>query len=280
MNLILVSIGNFQEYILDNIKQLLILEISNIYVITNSVFFDKFEIYKDKINIIAIETLNDTYNFFNETSLDKNFRNGFWTLTSLRFFYIYSLMGKYNLKNCIHIENDVLLYYNINTIQNMFNENYIYIPFDTYTRNIASIMYIPNCGIFKNVLDKYDFTKNDMENFAYIKLNTGLIQNMPIFPVNFVTSKEELFVCENFDTFNFIFDAAAIGQFLGGVDPKNISGDTTGFVNETCVIKYNKYNFIWEIENNIKKPYLFINNLKFPIFNLHIHSKNLLKFML
>lgn len=279
MNLILVSIGNFQEYILDNIKQLLILEISNIYIITNYVFFEKFEIYKDKINLIAIETLNDSYNFFNKTSLDKGFRNGFWTLTSLRFFYIYSLMEKYNLTNCIHIENDVLLYYNITTIQNRFNDNYVYIPFDTYKRNIASIMYIPNYNVFRNVLDKYDFTKNDMENFAYIKFNTGLIQNMPIFPVNFVTSKEELFVSQNFNTFNFIFDAAAIGQFLGGVDPKNIPGDTSGFVNETCVIKYNKHNFIWEIENNIKKPYLVINKLKFPIFNLHIHSKNLLKFM-
>ena len=279
MNLILVSIGNFQEYILDNIKQLLILEISNIYIITNSVFFEKFEIYKDKINLIAIETLNDSYNFFNKTSLDKSFRNGFWTLTSLRFFYIYSLMEKYNLTNCIHIENDVLLYYNISTLQNKFNGNYVYIPFDTYKRNIASIMYIPNCNIFKNILDKYDFTKNDMENFANIKINTRLIQNMPIFPVNFVTSKEELFVSQNFNTFNFIFDAAAIGQFLGGVDPKNMPGDTTGFVNETCVIKYNKYNFIWEIEDNIKKPYFIINDLKIPIFNLHIHSKNLLKFM-
>jgi hypothetical protein len=279
MNLILVSIGNFQEYILDNIKQLLILEISNIYVITNSVFFDKFEIYKDKINLIAIETLNESYNFFNKTSLNKIFRNGFWTLTSQRFFYIYSLMKKYTLTNCIHIENDVLLYYNITTLQHKFNDNYMYIPFDTYKRNIASIMYIPNCNIFKDILDKYNFEKNDMENFADIKLNTGLIENMPIFPVNFVTSKEELFVSQNFNTFNFIFDAAAIGQFLGGVDPKNIPGDTTGFVNETCVIKYDKYNFIWEIENNIKKPYLVINNLKFPIFNLHLHSKNLLKFM-
>ena len=279
MNLILVSIGNFQEYILDNIKQLLILEISNIYVITNSVFFDKFDLYKDKINLIAIETLNESFDFSNKTSLDKGFRNGFWTLTSLRFFYIYSLMEKYNLTNCIHIENDVLLYYNITTIQNHFNDNYVYIPFDTYKRNIASIIYIPNCNVFKNVLDKYDFTKNDMENFFHIKISTGLIQNMPIFPINFVTSKEELFVSLNFNTFNFIFDAAAIGQFLGGVDPRNMPGDTTGFVNETCVIKYNKYNFIWEIENNIKKPYLVINNLKIPIFNLHIHSKNLLKFM-
>lgn len=279
MNIILVCINNFQEYILDNIQQLLNLDHDNIFILTNEKFFNLFDKFSEKIKLIDVDSLSDTYNFFNRTNLDKEFRNGFWTLTSLRFFYIYSLMEKYALTNCIHIENDVLLYYNINTLQNNFNDNYVYIPFDTYKRNIASIMYIPNCNIFKNVLDKYDLTKNDMDNFAYIKLNTGLIENMPIFPVNFVTSKEELFVSQNFNTFHFIFDAAAIGQFLGGVDPKNMPGDTTGFVNETCIIKYNKYNFIWEIENNIKKPYLVINDLKFPIFNLHIHSKNLLKFM-
>jgi hypothetical protein len=279
MNIVLVCINNFQEYILDNIQQLINLNHENIYVLTNERFCNLFDNFSEKIKLIAIETLNDSYNFYSRTNLDKGFRNGFWSLTSLRFFYIYEFMKKYDVKDVIHLENDVLIYYNCNEILNFFDKNYIYLPFDTFKRNIASIMYIPNCNVFKNVLDKYDFTKNDMENFAYIKFNTGLIQNMPIFPVNFVTSKEELFVSQNFNTFNFIFDAAAIGQFLGGVDPKNIPGDTSGFVNETCVIKYNKYNFIWEIENNIKKPYLVINKLKFPIFNLHIHSKNLLKFM-
>jgi hypothetical protein len=118
-----------------------------------------------------------------------------------------------------------------------------------------------------------------MENFAYIKQNTGLIQNFPIFPNKFFASHEELFVSENYDKFNMIFDAAAIGQFLGGVDPRNIQGDSSGFVNETCVIKYNKYNFILENNNNIKKPFLIVNETKIPIFNLHIHSKNLIKFM-
>ena len=279
MNIVLVCINNFQEYILDNIQQLINLNHETIYVLTNERLSNLFDKFTEKIKLITIESLNDSYNFYSKTNLDKNFRNGFWTLTSLRFFYIYEFMKIYDIKHVIHLENDVLLYYNITTLQNKFNDNYVYIPFDTYKRNIASIMYIPNCNVFKNVLDKYDFTKNDMENFFHIKISTGLIQNMPIFPINFVTSKEELFVSLNFNIFNFIFDAAAIGQFLGGVDPKNMSGDTTGFINETCVIKYNKYNFIWEIENNIKKPYLVINNVKFPIFNLHIHSKNLLKFM-
>jgi len=280
MNLILVSIGNFQEYILDNIAQLLRLNISNIFVITNRQFFTKFEKFENKIKLIDANELNDSYNYLNKTHLDKKFRQGFWTLTSLRFFYIYAFIQKYNLTDCIHIENDVLLYYNINLLHDKFNRNYVYIPFDTFKRNIVSIMYIPNSQIFKKILDKYDNTKNDMENFINIKFNTGLIHNFPIYPNIFATSDEEKFVSENFETFGFIFDAAAIGQFLGGVDPRNIPGDTTGFVNETCVIKYNKYKFIWQDnDNHIKKPFLIINDITYPIFNLHIHSKNLIKFI-
>ena len=69
------------------------------------------------------------------------------------------------------------------------------------------------------------------------------------------------------------------GQYLGGVDPRNIAGDTTGFINETCVIKYNNYEIWFEHLDNIKKPFIKINNKQIPIFNLHIHCKNLSKFV-
>ena len=279
MNLILVSLGNFQEYILDNIKQLIRLDITNIYIITNKQFFNNFESYKDKIKLISVDELNDSYNFFHKTSLDKNFRNGFWTFTSLRFFYIYELMKIENLINCIHIENDVLLYYNIDKIIDKFDKTKFYIPFDTYKRNIASIVFIPNREIFKNILDNYDFSKNDMENFSLIKTKTGLIKNFPIFSEHYAKTNEEKFVSENFDLFEYIFDAAAIGQFVGGVDPRNIADNSIGFINETCIIKYNKYNILFEEENNVKKPYLLINDIKIPIFNLHIHSKKLRNFI-
>jgi len=279
MNLILVSIGNFQEYILDNINQLLRLDIQNIYIITNSEFFTKFNDFEKKINLISVNELSDEYNYFNLTNLDKTFRNGFWTFTSLRFFYIYALMKKYDLQDCIHIENDVVLYYNINTLNYVLDKNFMYVPFDTFNRNIASIMYIPNSDVLKNVLDRYNKSKNDMENFSAIKRETNLIQNFPIFPSLFACSNEEKFVSENYERFNVIFDAAAMGQFLGGVDPKNNSGNTIGFINETCVIKYNNFRFIWKENKNINKPYLVINGLLYPIFNLHIHSKNLKKFI-
>jgi len=141
-------------------------------------------------------------------------------------------------------------------------------------------MYIPNVNVFKQILDNYNFNINDMENFAYIKQKTGLIENFPIFKKEYAVNKEELFVSYNSEKFPFIFDAAAIGQYLGGVDPRNMPGDTSGFVNETCVIKYNKYKFAFkDFDDGIKKPYIIINNDIIPIFNLHIHSKNLKKFI-
>jgi hypothetical protein len=279
MNIILTCIKNFQEYILINIEQLIKLNHKNIYVITNRELFIYFNKYISNINLIDVNDLTENYNFDLNTTLDKNFRNGFWFLTSLRFFYIYELINKYNLEDVFHLENDVLIYYNFNEIINYINKNFMYIPFDSYKRNIASIIYIPDKKIFKNILDNYNFQINDMENFSYIKNKTGLIQNFPIFIKNINLTEEQKFVSENSEIFPFIFDAAAIGQYLGGVDPRNITGNTEGFVNETCVIKYNNYKFLFKQIDNIKKPFIIIENKEIPIFNLHIHSKNLSKFI-
>ncbi len=276
MTIILVCLNNFQEYILDNIEQLIKLNYKDIYIITNKNFFDNFSSYMNNIILIDSDELTDIYNYNETNKLNKSFRNGFWYLTSLRFFKIYALMDKYNLKDVFHIENDVLLYYNVDKIIGNLDKNYMYIPFDTYKRNIASIIYIPSSSIFKNILDNYDISINDMLNFSTIKKKIGYIKNFPIFPKINAKTDEEKYVSENYDELWYIFDAAAIGQYIGGVHnaPNKIF-----FINETCVIKYDKYKIYFENENNISKPFLEIENITYPIFNLHIHSKNLKKYM-
>lgn len=304
-SIVLVCLENFQEYILTNIAQLLKLGHTELYIITNEHLMHEFEPFtqfctedvksathsplitaheggvsnekrcNNVLKLISAEKLNDPFDFKGKSSLDKEFRGGFWHHTSARFFAIHSFMLKYGVQNVIHIENDVLLYYDCNKtlLETLIGSNQLHIPFDTYERNIASIVYIPNHEIFGQILEHYDFGKNDMYNFSEIRKKTGLINNLPIF-VSQTTNAEKAFVTNGYK--KYIFDAAAIGQFIGGVDPRNAGGDTRGFVNETCVIKYNDEGEIfWKMIDGFNKPFIRVNRVEVPIFNLHIHCKNL-----
>lgn len=278
MNLILVSVGVFQEYILINIRQLLRLNHTSIHVITDSRFFDKFDEFANLIHLVDVASLDDSYQFNKVTKMDSNFRDGFWIATSSRFFYIYALMKRDSINDVIHIENDVLLYYNCDILHSRLHGTKLYLPFDSYSRNIASIMYIPNHIIFKQVLDHFVYSEDDMYNFSLIRnMMPEIIDQFPICKSIDSFTLEQKYVCSNFDLFEFVFDAAAIGQYLGGVDPRNTPGDTRGFINELCVIKYNDFVYKWIIGNDgIRRPFIILKNGdSIPIFNLHIHCKYL-----
>ena len=285
MNIILTCVGNFQECILTNIQQLLLLGhlSTSIYVITDRRFFDRFQTEFPSIVLVDVAELPNTYRYNERTALDHSFRNAFWVLTSARFFYIYECMHTYGIENVVHLENDVLIYHPISVLSPYLQNSRIYMPFDTYTRNIASIVYIPNYRVLETVLDDFDLYKNDMENFAK-HISKGNVDNFPIFSAithRAVSMDETAFVSRNYPKFPFLFDAAAMGQYLGGVDPLNISGDTRGFVNETSVIKYDRYQFVWSnhrTQTEIYQPFLLVNDALIPIFNLHIHSKALNRF--
>jgi hypothetical protein len=270
MKIILVCLENFQEYIIENITNLLLFDNNDITVITNKKFFINFT--NLNVTLIDCDYLDDM-NYNNNSMIDKQFRNGFWHLCSLRMFYLYSYIKKYDLNNIIHIENDIMCYENFDNIENKFVENKVYATFDCDFRVIPGIIYISNYKAFEPIIENYNFNLNDMENFA--KFNEDIILPLPIF-LNY----DNLKITKLFDHFNYIFDAAAIGQYLGGIDPRNQSGDTRGFINETCLIKYNDFIFNWIInKNGLYQPFININGQYIQIINLHIHSKNLKNFI-
>lgn len=292
MNIILTCVGKFQEYILENITQLLALGHTSIYVITDRKFFGFFGGLCLEIILIDVAELPDTYEYTTKSLMDKSFREAFWVYTSARFFYIYECMRKYNIEDVIHIENDVVIYYNVNVLEPLVDKSRIYMPFDSYSRNIASIVYIPNHKSLSYILDKYDMQRNDMYNFGK-HIESGKVDTFPIFANKYGQSAteekydaEKDFVTKNYARFPYLFDAAAMGQYLGGIDPLNKSGDTRGFVNATTVIQYDKYKFVWSnhiTQTDIYQPFLYVADNEadtqlLPIFNLHIHSKTINRF--
>jgi hypothetical protein len=282
MNIVLVSIGNFQEYILSNLRQLIRLGHTNIYVIINQEYEPYFAEFGKSVKCIYYHLLQDDFDYHKHSQLDKTFRNGFTVFSSSRFFYLYAFMKQYNIENVLHLENDVPIYYHTSILEQKIHKQYMYIPVDCYYRAIASIVYIPNHTLLGNILAHYSFDQNDMVNFSTLSQQyPQWIHTFPIASPSMANTEEQNYVTQNWDQFRMIFDAAAIGQYLGGVDPRNISGNSQGFVNETCVIKYDQYELIWsydESEDGILRPYLIYDGLIYPIFNLHIHCKNVDKF--
>lgn len=216
-----------------------------------------------------IKTLPDT---------TLQFRNAFWVSTTSRILYIRSFMELFQIDNIFHVENDVMLYENLNTIESFLDKSYTYVVKDSPRRVIASIVYfntVETKGMCDFILQSLQDnpTLNDMDLLGmYANKNNVKVKYFPFEFTNNVS--------------NYIFDGAAIGQFLGGIDPQNVrdNNPTKGFINETCIFKPNTANFFVKLikfENTsipISIPYSEKDYDVKQLVNLHIHSKSLFEF--
>lgn len=298
-------------------------------------FKSKFH-YKSIINTVPLSLLHNRLNgdeiykqfcekMENNFAGIENFREGFWINTTSRFFYIKELMNLYNIKNVFHIENDIIMYESFNSIHSTINNllknklndivdnkedikeksnldeelskiidkelylggnNKVWVVRDSPRRVVPSLLFFPSVDAINELVDEMviniiesDKFINDMDNIG--KYNNTI--DLPIFPLN---------------NYNMIYDGAAIGQYLGGVDIRNVQcnenereileyrGVQKGFVNETSVFKPDKYIFtkanIKTNEHNFPlKKFLCIDpetKIISNIANMHIHSKQLYKF--
>jgi len=273
--------------VLQNIVHLKQNENHDIVVITDRKFLDKFPKY---VHTIVIEDLIENYDLMAKT-YEQEFRNGFWHWTSFRFYALLGYMKKYNITHILHLENDVMLFDNADHIP--FHESSkILLTMDNHYRCIPGIMYIPNYTVLEQCLHQFDHSQTDMQNWGRIcNAHEKWVDTLPVFASPPFASppfaSPPIKITKNFDKYEAIFDAAAIGQYLGGIDPKNTQkSDTKGFVSTESEINYSHYEFVWLYnEYHCKSPYIRIPDpgtgvpLTIKIYNLHVHSKDLTQFM-
>jgi len=293
-NFVLVHLGeHFFDYINDCIQQIRKFNTDKIYLITKKIHFN--QIVDKKVVLVDYELLPKTKNhllFDSTNKLDESFRNGFWRFTTERFLYIEDLMTDLNLKNVLHLENDTLIYFNYSDyIENFYSNYEVATIFDNDNRSVPCLVYLKNKEIISEINNFFcNFTtKNDMLLFVEYKNFFKKSISLPILPksfnldlksINGDSSNRITDYTNNFDSFNSIFDGAALGQFLGGVDPRNIGGNTIGHINELCLFNPNVLNISFDYdENGLKVPFFLWEEKKYKINNLHIHSKNLKKFI-
>ena len=266
---------------------------TEIYLVTSTLHFDK---VSDKVILISDKELpksRNHLNFIATNKLDSSFRSGFWKSALERFMYIEDVVELYNLKNIFHFENDVLIYNSLSHINiACIKYNFEMVStFDNDNRCIPGIVYFKNINII-NLLNIFILENPKMNDMLIIskfaKIYEKLVFYFPVVPPNYkfpffkkYKSKQIKKYHENFDKFNFLFDAAAIGQYVGGIDPRNTKNNLvkSGFINESALYNVNDFIINWEYdEMNRKSPILIYGGIKYKIFNLHIHCKLLYLF--
>ena len=275
---------DFNLYTKDNFYYNNLLQVIPLSILENN-YDQKFEEYKTAIT--------------NKYQNLSEFRDGFWISTTSRFYYISQLMQIFKLSNVFHIENDIMMYESFNNLYKYIQQefdlkeiNEICMIKDSPNRVIPSLLFFPNIySISKLTYFMTNIFKNSEEFVNDMNLLGSFTEQINL-PID---------ITHNSKT-NIIFDGAALGQYLGGVDFKNIpnssdllvqfNNPTKGFINETSIIKPNKFTFINRkvIFDHINIPITVplctnpeINNIYNKIIlnriaNLHIHSKQLNEF--
>lgn len=252
------------------------------------------------ITCISCESLTKTTDhadFLAQTSLDAISREGFWLYTSERFLYLADLMAQYELRDVFHLEYDNMLYADLGALLPVFQSHYqgIGATFDNDARCIPGFVYIRNSEAMNRLSKSFSNhakdNLNDMQILALFKNENSRdsIDHLPIITNEYVETHELVTpsghvaaqkseYAKNIVAFNSIFDAAALGQFLGGIDPRN-GLSAPGFINESCVFNPSLITIEWIADKQQRKvPYVVYPHAKYRINNLHIHSKHLENF--
>jgi len=213
-------------------------------------------------------------NFLSKFPEFSEIAGGYWLYTLERFFALEILHERYSKKlPILHFESDVLSFISREILQAM-QKNCLQTSFPRFneTKGIGSVLFSPNLRQLVLDLDKLidllsssNRWRNDMDVLG-LALHAGIATELPTFPENAIPCHKS----------EIIFDGAAIGQYLFGVDPMHTEGKViSGFENINFKIDLNSG--YWKVTSTLNDglPRISWVNDKDEVIlaNLHIHSK-------
>lgn len=193
--------------------------------------------------------------------------NLFWHRTAERIFYLEEYLKVNKLENIFHFENDVLIYYPVSFAD---TSDKILITQMSQTHTTFAFCYIPSYLMLSNLCDFFNellvFGEEKLMMFGYDHISEMSLLNMALrgdMVKSFPTIINE--------TGTFVYDPGSYGQYFGGTN----NGHASGFIDQTHYI--GKAILSREIHPIIENNYPQTESNR--IFNLHIHSKTLERFI-
>jgi len=255
---------NIPEYTYVSIDQTKKITGSDSILLTNKDFL----IFNDQVQ-----------DFFNlcKKGFPSFYKDSFWLLTFLRLYIVFLYIKHNNINEFVHLENDNLIYDTLDVFKNL--------PAGCYFTRVgphcgsSGLMYCNSIQNFSTVIDKmlllirkgehivrtytsYDFLSEMI--LIDLLVQAKIADYLPLFPDD-----------KYFDLTNTVFDGASYGQYIGGTN----NGHAPGWFGLNHYVGQKLHKKEIDIHFNDKKPHIVYGNKTISIYNLHIHSKNLIKYV-
>jgi len=189
--------------------------------------------------------------FMDNTKLDSEWRGGFWRATTERLFILEDWMRWKGIKECLHLENDVMLYTDISAL--------------------VPTLRLTSAGL--STTFQGQGVRQDQIRMCFSIL---YCRSLPTAPPGATLVSETFRDWYENTAFPCIFDAAAHGQYLGGIDPIH-SGAGVSFVNRDTDYRSDQFLYGWAVDSAQRRYPTLVDKVGkiWPIANLHVHSKRL-----
>jgi hypothetical protein len=220
-------------------------------------------------------------------ALDHNikFRNGFWQFSLERFVALNAWHQEYPQEPFIHFESDILIMPDFPWSKLSSLKKLAWLSFNN-TKDVAAIVFSPNSSETKWLANslclrlKENPKLTDMTALSVLSqenphkitmLPTLLVEKIPRDDKS--TSKMQDSSMQNSSLFDGLFDGAAIGMWLTGQDPRNHLGWIKRYLSlQDSWVDPSLFNLEISSRGCLTVEY---QEMKVPLFNLHVHSKQL-----
>ena len=238
-------------------------------------------------------------------------KRGFWRFATERFFVLEELMAQHGLPALLHLESDNLIFFDVQASEGALRELYpgMAAPFLNDDLCVPGVVYIGdravvadlNAYIARRVADeavaqrkwyrprfltrvRMGIKLHDMNLLADFRRQeaTDRLKLLPMVPTGYAMADDRadrqdcrLPYSHGFERLQMIFDGAAFGQYLYGLDPGHHDATgSVGMVNPLSCVRATDFGFDeFDIANRNSEPYLTYRGAKIRLASLHNHSK-------
>jgi hypothetical protein len=236
------------------------------------------------ININGFDNLVDKKNQILSMYKDTNLENNpLWYASFLRVFALMTISSNFKLKQFVHFDNDVLIYEPFNKIdeKKAISNNKINITQHDIKNLVFGYSYFDSYENLKYLNDFFEKVLNNHTEFAN-NFNRGKnLNEMKILNLALENNPNSFSILPSLPyQGEIIFDPASYGQFLNGTDLKRgnyVFKRRYISTNQIVGRELKSKRISVKFENS--RPIVNFENKPFRLMNLHVHSKNLNKYV-